>query len=73
MSTSGKANIRRKNLNVDQTKLDRARDLLKAPSETATVDEALSIVLFRQELMDGVRNVAGTGGVENVFEDDGEP
>ncbi|HUP00856.1 MAG TPA: hypothetical protein VM737_04965 [Gemmatimonadota bacterium] len=72
-STNPKADIRRKNLNIDQTKLDRARDLLEAPSETATVDEALSIVLLRQDLIEGVRRIAGTGGVANVFEDDGEP
>lgn len=66
-------NIRRKNLNIDQAKLDRARMLLGADTETETVDQALSALLLREELIAGVREVAGTGGVENVFEGDREP
>ena len=66
-------NIRRKNLNIDQAKLDRARMLLGADTETETVDQALSALLLREELIAGVREVAGTGGVENVFDGDCEP
>ena len=66
-------NIRRKNLNIDQAKLDRARRLLGADTETETVDQALSALLLREELIAGVREVAGTGGVENVFDGDHEP
>lgn len=65
--------IRRKNLNIDQAKLDRARALLGADTETETVDQALSALLLREELMAGVREVAGSGGVENVFDGDREP
>jgi hypothetical protein len=66
-------NIRRKNLNIDQGKLDRARMLLGADTETETVDQALSALLLREELIAGVREIAGTGGVENVFDGDREP
>ncbi|MFC1575390.1 hypothetical protein ACFL5A_01925 [Gemmatimonadota bacterium] len=65
--------IRRKNLNIDQAKLDRARTLLGAETETETVDQALSVLLLREELIAGVREVAGSGGVENVFDGDREP
>ena len=65
--------IRRKNLNIDQAKLDRARRLLGADTETETVDRALSALLLREELIAGLREVAGTGGVENVFDGDREP
>jgi len=65
--------IRRKNLNIDQAKLDRARRLLGADTETETVDRALSALLLREELIAGLREVAGTGGVEDVFDDDREP
>jgi hypothetical protein len=65
--------IRRKNLNIDQTKLDRVKDALGAQTETEAIDRALAIVLFREELIEGVRRIAGSGGVENVFEDDEEP
>jgi hypothetical protein len=65
--------IRRKNLNVDQTKLDRAKDALGARTETEAIDQALSLVLLREELVEGIRRIAGSGGVENVFADDEEP
>ncbi len=65
--------IRRKNLNIDQAKLDRVRELLDAPSETDAIDQALSMLLLREELIEGIERIAGTGGVENVFENDREP
>jgi hypothetical protein len=61
-------NIRRKNLNVDQTKLDQVRHLLEVKTETEAIDQALGIVLLRQELVAGVRRIAGTGGVVNYFD-----
>ena len=64
--------VRRKNLNIDQSKLDRARQLLGVPTETEAVDRALALVLLRQELVEGVRRIAGSGGVDNVFEHDAE-
>ena len=67
------ADVRRKNLNIDQRKLDQARQLLGVRTETETVDQALSLVLLRQELVAGVRRIAGSGGVDNVFEHDAEP
>lgn len=67
------ARVRRKNLNIDQGKLDRVRELLGAKTETEAVDEALSMLLLREELIRGVERIAGTGGVENVFEGDREP
>ena len=44
------ATIRRKNLNIDQAKLDRVRELLGADTETEAVDQALSALLLREEL-----------------------
>ena len=61
--------IRRKNLNIDQAKLDRVVELLGARSETEAIDQALDDLLFRQELIDGIGRIAGTGGVENYFDD----
>lgn len=65
--------LRRKNLNIDQKKLDQVRSLLGARTETEAVDQALDVVLLRQELVRGVRRIAGSGGVENVFDGDAEP
>lgn len=69
---TGKHNpgVRRKNLNVDQAKLDRVVQLLGARSETEAVDQALALVLLREELVAGVRRIAGTGGVINVFDEE---
>jgi hypothetical protein len=65
---STRPNVRRKNLNIDQSKLDRAVRLLGARSETEAVDQALDLLLLREELISGVREIAGVGGVENVFD-----
>ena len=65
--------IRRKNVNIDQVKLDRVREILGAASETEAIDQALSMLLLRDELLEGIARIAGTGGVTNVFEDDIEP
>jgi hypothetical protein len=75
--TSGRSargsKVRRKNLNIDQAKLDRVKEALGARTETEAVDQALSVVLFREELLEGIRSMAGTGGVENFFVGDEEP
>ena len=65
--------VHRTKLNIDQSPLDRVRELLGADTETQAVDLALSALLLREELIAGVRRVAGSGGVENVFEGDVEP
>jgi Arc/MetJ family transcription regulator len=70
---TSRGDIRRKNMNIDQAKLDRVRELLGVDTETEAVDQALSALILREELIAGVRRIAGSGGVENVFEDDVEP
>jgi hypothetical protein len=61
--------IRRKNLNVDQDKLDRLVSLLGAATETQVVDQALDLLLFQEEAMAGLRKMAGRGyEIENVFD-----
>lgn len=64
--------IRRKNLNIDQAKLDRVKDLLGARSETEAVDQALDLLLLREELIAGIRRIAGTGGVRDIYGEDEE-
>ena len=59
--------VRRKNVNVDQAKLDRAVEILGARSETDAIDQALSLLIFRDELLEGIKRIGGTGGVEDVF------
>ena len=70
-SATKKPDIRRKNLNIDQGKLDRAVEILGARSETDAIDQALDLLVFREELLAGIDRIAGKGGVENYFDDVG--
>ena len=58
----------RKNLVIDQRKLDLAKTLLQAPTETATVDQALDLIAFQKEVFAGIDRMVELGGIE-AFED----
>ncbi len=58
----------RKNVVMDQRKLDAARRVLGVQTETETIDVALDLVAFRRELVRGIAAVRRAGGVEDVFE-----
>ena len=58
----------RKNIVIDQNKLDLAKTLLQAPTETATVDQALDLIAFQKEVFAGIDRMVELGGVE-AFED----
>jgi hypothetical protein len=57
----------RKNLHIDQRKLDVARKALGAKTETETVDAALDAIAFRNELYEGVRRLRAAGGVKDIY------
>lgn len=61
--------VRRKNVNIDQEKLDQVVRILGSKSETEAIDRALDLVLYRDELVEGIERIIGTGGVENYFDD----
>lgn len=50
----------RNDLRLDQGKLDGARRVLGARTETEAVEQALDLVAFRQEVIKGVRRMAGS-------------
>ena len=50
--------IRRKNMLMDQRKLDAAKAALGALTETAAVDAALDLVVFRAEVFRGLDALA---------------
>jgi hypothetical protein len=54
----------RKNMLMDQSKLDAAKAELGVETETAAVDAALDLVVFRSEVLDGLRRLAAAGGLE---------
>lgn len=46
-----------------------AQAILGAPTATAAIEEALDLVVFRRELIDGTRAMSGLE-IENAFPDD---
>jgi len=60
--------IRRKNLNIDQNKLDRVVEFLGADSETDAIDRMLDETLLRKELLASLDAIPrDEGGLEDVF------
>jgi hypothetical protein len=59
----------RKNMVVDQRKLDAARRALRASTDTDAVDQALDLVAFRQELTRGLAAMRKAGPIDDVFEE----
>jgi hypothetical protein len=58
----------RKNIVMDQRKLDAARRVLGVDTETEAIDLALDFVAFRHELARGIAAMRRVGGIEDVFE-----
>ena len=58
----------RKNVVMDQRKLDAARRALGVDTETEAIDLALDFVAFRREIAQGVAAIRRVGGIEDVFE-----
>jgi hypothetical protein len=55
--------LRRKNMLMDQRKLTAAKAALGAATETAAVDAALDLVVFRTEVFRGLELLAAAGGL----------
>lgn len=65
------AHIRRKNLLLDQSKIDRARRILHASTETEAIhralDAAVDLEKFQRELDRGFDVLIGSGGFADHF------
>lgn len=61
----------RKNLRLTQSKIDRARKILGTRTETETVEQALDLVAFRQEVVSGLEGLAGSGMLRDPDETGG--
>ena len=59
----------RKNYRLTQAKLDRARQVLGTDTETETIEQALDLVAFREEVLAGVRRLAGKRIWRDVLRD----
>jgi hypothetical protein len=58
----------RKNVAMDQRKLDAARRALGVATETEAIDIALDFVAFRREVAQGIAAMRAVGGIDDVFE-----
>jgi hypothetical protein len=68
-AASSKEPPRKKNMRLHQWKIDAARSVLGTTTETETIETALDLVVFRDELMKGVRAMRGANLV-NVFDEE---
>ena len=59
--------IARKNMDMDVGKLERAREVLGARTETETVDRALDYVLFQSEVFAALDHLADLGGLNDPY------
>jgi Arc/MetJ family transcription regulator len=59
----------RKNLHIDQRKLDAAREILGVKTETEAVDAALDAIALRKELSRGIRRARAAGGLKDIYVD----
>jgi hypothetical protein len=59
--------VRHKHLQLDQGKLDRARRILGAKTETEALDRALSIVVSEADIDTTLRKIRGKGRIRKVF------
>ncbi len=57
----------RKNMVIDQRKLDRAKVVLQVDTETAAVDAALDLVAFHGEVRGGIDRLVKAGGLTDFF------
>ena len=59
--------FRHKHVRIDQTKLDKARRILAAGTETETLDRALGVVVAEAEIDAALRRVRARGTLKKVF------
>jgi hypothetical protein len=58
--------MKRKNMLMDQRKLDIAKAALGTDTETAAVDAALDLVVFRTEVFQGLDQLVAVGGLASI-------
>ena len=56
-----KSALKRKNVYLDEVKVRRAQRILKTQTDDETIDRALDLVVFRQEILRSLEQTAGKG------------
>jgi hypothetical protein len=59
--------LRHKHVRLDQAKLDRAKKVLGAKTDTQTLDRALSLVISQADIDAVLRSLGGKGRFKKVF------
>ena len=62
--------LKRKNYRLPQSKIDRVREILGTETETETIERALDLVAFGEQLQAGVDRMRGKHLVD-IFAEDG--
>jgi len=62
-----RVSVKRKNYYLDERKIRKAQTILGAKTETETINSALDLLVFRQQILRSLEKVAGKGGVEKVL------
>jgi hypothetical protein len=59
--------VARKNMDMDVRKLEAARRILGAATDTEAVDRALDAVIMQGEVIEALDRLAAAGGVAEVY------
>jgi hypothetical protein len=61
------ASVRHKHIRIDQAKLDKARKVLAATTETEALDRALSLVVSEAGIDTALRQAKAKGKLKKLF------
>ena len=61
------SSLRKKHVQIDQRKLNRAVRILKVRTETEALDGALSVIISEDKINTALRKVRGKGRIRKVF------
>ena len=61
------SSVRHKHVRIDQAKLDKARKVFAAATETEALDRALTLVVSEATIDEALRQVAGKGRLKKIF------
>ena len=61
------SSLRHKHVQLDQEKLNRARRILGAKTETEALDRALNVVISEDRIDTALKKVRGRGRIRKIF------
>ena len=61
------SSVRHKHIRIDQAKLEKAKKVLSAATETEALDRALTLVVSEAGIDAALRRVGGKGKIEKRF------